>query len=230
MPIYRAKIRNTLNGIVFTQEREALLADDARVSLSEEIRRLKYLTWHVIEITEVPGTPSARYRAEEERRERLEAETARRLVEEELRKREETEAAQRRTPKEQTDVIIRCPRCEQSLRFIPPLTGRKWKCKSCLLEFSIKIGQSEKIILDLFSDVDHQEDEKILGNLKWYDVLGVLPSAPESEIRKAYIALIKQYHPDKVASLGKELQDLAQRKTQILNQAFQTGLTQCRRA
>ncbi len=54
----------------------------------------------------------------------------------------------------------------------------------------------------------------------WWETLGVKADSPEDVVRKAYIDLLKQYHPDKVASLGPELKELAERKTQEINAAY----------
>jgi DnaJ-domain-containing protein 1 len=54
----------------------------------------------------------------------------------------------------------------------------------------------------------------------WHEVLGVAASASQDEIRKAYIQLLKQYHPDKVFDLGEDLKNLATKKTAEINQAY----------
>lgn len=54
-----------------------------------------------------------------------------------------------------------------------------------------------------------------------YSVLGVSQGATETEIRAAYLSCIKQYHPDQVAHLGAELRELANRKAQEINRAYQ---------
>ena len=54
----------------------------------------------------------------------------------------------------------------------------------------------------------------------WWEVLGVKQDSAEEVVRKAYIDLLKQYHPDRVASLGPELRELAERKTQEINGAY----------
>ncbi len=53
-----------------------------------------------------------------------------------------------------------------------------------------------------------------------YVTLGVDRMASFEEIRKAYRDRMKEYHPDKVAGLGHELQTLAELKTKAINIAF----------
>ena len=55
-----------------------------------------------------------------------------------------------------------------------------------------------------------------------YTVLGVSPGASREEIHAAYRKLANQYHPDKVAHLGKEFQDLAEQRFKEIQQAYQT--------
>jgi DnaJ-domain-containing protein 1 len=54
-----------------------------------------------------------------------------------------------------------------------------------------------------------------------YTVLGVGRSASQEGTRAAYRREMTNYHPDKVAHLGPELQELAKRKAQDINRAFQ---------
>jgi DnaJ like chaperone protein len=58
----------------------------------------------------------------------------------------------------------------------------------------------------------------------WYDVLQVAPTATPAEVDAAYQRLRSQYHPDKVASLGQELQDLATQKSQQISAAYRDSL------
>jgi len=52
-------------------------------------------------------------------------------------------------------------------------------------------------------------------------VLEIDRSASDDEIKKAYRKMANKYHPDKVAHLGKEMQDLAEEKFKAVNDAYQ---------
>lgn len=54
----------------------------------------------------------------------------------------------------------------------------------------------------------------------WHQVLGVAESASLDEIEHAYRQQISQYHPDKVARLGEDLRQLAGRRSQEINAAY----------
>ena len=62
----------------------------------------------------------------------------------------------------------------------------------------------------------------------WSTVLEIAPNADVDEIREAYRRLISQYHPDKVASLGRELQELAEAKSKAITIAYQDALAERR--
>ncbi|MGH9804960.1 MAG: J domain-containing protein [Candidatus Acidiferrales bacterium] len=54
----------------------------------------------------------------------------------------------------------------------------------------------------------------------YYRLLGLPRGAPLAEIKSAYRRLAAQYHPDKVAGLGPEVQEVAQAKMLELNEAM----------
>jgi hypothetical protein len=54
-----------------------------------------------------------------------------------------------------------------------------------------------------------------------HEILGIPASASSEMIQAAYKARMSEYHPDKVAHLGEELQELAHRKALEIQQAYQ---------
>lgn len=54
-----------------------------------------------------------------------------------------------------------------------------------------------------------------------WKVLGISPGTPLPEAKKAFRALIAQYHPDKVEHLAPEFRELAERKTREILEAWQ---------
>ncbi|SHE56036.1 Protein of unknown function [Desulfacinum infernum DSM 9756] len=53
-----------------------------------------------------------------------------------------------------------------------------------------------------------------------YQVLGVAPDADWETIKKAYHRMANRYHPDKVSHLGEEFQQLAHKKFQEIQWAY----------
>jgi DnaJ-domain-containing protein 1 len=58
------------------------------------------------------------------------------------------------------------------------------------------------------------------GQRDWWVVLEVSRHASDEEIRRSYVAKLKQYHPDRVNDLAPEIVRLAELRTRELNAAF----------
>lgn len=54
-----------------------------------------------------------------------------------------------------------------------------------------------------------------------YKILEIDTSADDSQVRKAFRHMANKYHPDKVAHLGAEFQDVAEEKFKAINEAYQ---------
>ncbi len=65
------------------------------------------------------------------------------------------------------------------------------------------------------------EAEASEGSFDPYEILSIDSSASGEEIQAAYKASMHEYHPDKVAHLGEELQKVAHRKAVEIQQAYE---------
>lgn len=54
-----------------------------------------------------------------------------------------------------------------------------------------------------------------------YEILGISPSATDDEVRKAYRRMAMKNHPDKVATLGPEVQKAAAEKFRMVQEAYE---------
>ena len=54
-----------------------------------------------------------------------------------------------------------------------------------------------------------------------YRILEIDPSASNDEVKKAYRKMAIKYHPDKVATLGEDVQKAAEEKFKAVNQAYE---------
>jgi hypothetical protein len=61
-----------------------------------------------------------------------------------------------------------------------------------------------------------------------HDILGISVNAPIDEINAAYHKMAKMYHPDKVASLAPEFQELAERRMKAINAAYRILINQAK--
>lgn len=70
------------------------------------------------------------------------------------------------------------------------------------------------------SKKSRQSDDIRMNPTLAYSILGVTPEDSLDIIRESYKKKIKEYHPDKVESMGQEIKDLAARKTIEINEAY----------
>ena len=54
-----------------------------------------------------------------------------------------------------------------------------------------------------------------------YRILEITPEATNDEVKKAYRKMAVKYHPDKVATLGEDVQKAAEEKFKAVNQAYE---------
>jgi DnaJ like chaperone protein len=82
-----------------------------------------------------------------------------------------------------------------------------------LISINMGIGQSDfNSIKSMFYNDTHIA----------YSILGLTPESTDEEIKKAYRKMAVEYHPDKVAYLGDDVQHTAKEKFQKLNEAYES--------
>ena len=54
-----------------------------------------------------------------------------------------------------------------------------------------------------------------------YRILEIDPNASDDDVKKAYRKMAVKYHPDKVATLGEDVQKAAEEKFKAMNQAYE---------
>lgn len=62
--------------------------------------------------------------------------------------------------------------------------------------------------------------KRLTSMINYFEILGITSTATATEVKKAWIQRCREYHPDKVAHLGEELQQLAATKTLLVNEAY----------
>lgn len=106
-----------------------------------------------------------------------------------------------------------------------------------LYSYLLKIGDNSQLflaLLKIFSNsnsnnfkqhysrnYDSASSNKKSESDNYYEILGLKNGASKKNIEDAYHELMKKYHPDRFATLSKEFQELANRKAQMLNEAYE---------
>lgn len=65
-----------------------------------------------------------------------------------------------------------------------------------------------------------QTHDENASSALWHEVLEISEFSSKEEIAAAYKRKIRQYHPDKVSQMGKEIRDLAESKAKQINAAY----------
>ena len=76
------------------------------------------------------------------------------------------------------------------------------------------IGLSKSEVDSIFAQFRPSNDSN-------YRVLEITPDATDEEVKKAYRKMAVKYHPDKVATLGEDVQKAAEEKFKAVSQAYE---------
>jgi DnaJ domain len=80
--------------------------------------------------------------------------------------------------------------------------------------------QSQQKHWSRFEGRDRANEGRAANERPWWQVLGISEQSAPDDVKAAYHAMIKQYHPDTVMGLAREFQELAERKTKEINRAY----------
>ena len=115
----------------------------------------------------------------------------------------------RRAKSKPTATEVKCPSCSLPLRLAEPLDHREYRCPSCGCRFRA----SRAVVVEVVLETSPRSDDRIL--------LGIPSDATTDDIRTAYRKRAREYHPDKVATLGADLQRLAEERMKAINAAYE---------
>ena len=90
-----------------------------------------------------------------------------------------------------------------------------------------RYGEGKELIIDRSEGYKNNQKEKFkresevtADELKYGKTLGLKGAVTIKDIKKAFQIKIKEYHPDKISSMGIELQELAEKKTREIIEAY----------
>lgn len=107
----------------------------------------------------------------------------------------------------------RAPRPDQS--YAPQIQDTVHFSKEALEKLE-KLLAGQKPV---FPEKGREQDEDPQGSLA---ILQLGPDATIDQVKRAYLELVKKYHPDNYANLPPEFQKVAEEKTKQINEAYST--------
>lgn len=113
-----------------------------------------------------------------------------------------------------------CVSCSTTIRIRDSAKSGTLKCPVCGIRLSVRIVDGKPNV------EKEQEQAKATPSEKQESeslcqILGVSLDCSAQELKAAYRRKLKEYHPDRVADMGAEIQMLAERKTKEINSAYE---------
>jgi DnaJ-domain-containing protein 1 len=90
-----------------------------------------------------------------------------------------------------------------------------------IYRYVIRVLKQEMYQRTKRDDYQHQNWENAHTEEEYRQILGVTDKDGPATIRRKYRELLAKYHPDKVQHLGIEFQEMAERKTKAIIQAYE---------
>ena len=122
--------------------------------------------------------------------------------------------------------IISCPDCNQRLKINLPIHHEVFRCRTCSSRLKIRIDTEGAIYIThvIVEKRKHEykpkNEDGPTTTTDSFNILGLAENATKEEIKKAYKIKMKEYHPDRVESLGEKLKVLAGAEAKKINKAY----------
>jgi len=123
-------------------------------------------------------------------------------------------------PKIASPLEFVCVACATKIRIRDSAKSGTLKCPVCGIRLNVRI-------VDGAPKVEKEHEEAKVASSKGQEtespcqILGVSRNCSPQELKAAYRRKLKEYHPDRVADMGVEIQMLAERKTKDINWAYE---------
>ena len=114
--------------------------------------------------------------------------------------------------------VIECQSCGQKLRINLGSDSREYNCPICKAIF--RASYSVGVLSVLFVKTNPKGDDTTLSLKDAYKLFEADETSPWEQIELTRRRLIQQYHPDKVASLGPKLKEVADKEGKRINIAY----------
>jgi DnaJ-domain-containing protein 1 len=150
---------------------------------------------------------------------------AKQFLEDEINESIEEESAEPYAKINNNYRVFSCPSCKQKIRIEPFAQKRVANCSKCKTRFLLYSDDNGHLYIEPLSQAKYSEfinDGRPVVSIE--DSLAILEltdTARGAEIKRAYKKKMMEYHPDKVANLGKKLRSLAEHEAKNLNAAIE---------
>jgi TPR repeat protein len=116
--------------------------------------------------------------------------------------------------------LLNCPSCEQSLYLPKRFPKGKVRCAKCHYKFRIKMDIHGNYQIFCLPDNHEKELNLPKSRNEARDVLSIMTHDSATQIKRAYKAKMRDYHPDRVNNLGVKLKKLAEHESKRINAAY----------
>lgn len=135
----------------------------------------------------------------------------------------DTEATRQSAPLPPEDPVINCQGCGQKLRIKLSSEFREYNCPSCKSKFHASFSRgvlSVVFVKSAANGAGSKTDDAPLTLKDAYKLFDADETSPWELIEFTRRRLIQQYHPDKVATLGSKLREVAEAEGKRINVAY----------